>query len=306
MLNTKPSVLALIGSTCTYKSKIAIELAKKYPFEIISADSRLVYKGMDIGTSKPSLEERKDIPHHMVDIVEPDFNYSVALYKKEVEQRTNEIFARGKTPLIVGGTGLYINSVLLGLNIPEVKPDLSFRRQLKEYTQEELYRNLSVLDPKACNIIHKNDNFRTIRALEVIYKTNKLFSKLKTMCALPFNVKWIGLSYQDKELHTQTIKTRTEAFCNNGFVEEVKILISKFGIIDLFKNTIGYKEAIDYLNNKITKEEMIAKIILHTKQFAKRQATWFKANKNIQWICLDDLQEEQLLNEIDKQLTLAS
>ncbi len=178
--NKNSVIYALVGPTCTHKSNIAIEFAKKYPFEIISADSRLIYKEMDIGTSKPSDAEMKEVPHHMINLAEPSENYSVGLYKKEAEEKINNIFSRGKIPLFVGGTGLYLNSVLLGLSIPEVKPDLSLRRELKDFTQEELYGNLTKLDPKAAEIIHKNDNFRTIRALEVIYKTNKLFSELKS------------------------------------------------------------------------------------------------------------------------------
>ena len=294
----KKTIYALVGPTCTFKSSIAIELAKKYPFEIISADSRLVYKGMDIGTSKPTLDERKNVLHHMIDILEPQDEYSVGLYKKECEDKIDAIFKRGKIPLFVGGTGLYLNAVLLGLSIPEVKPDLSFRRQLKEFTQEELHKNLKELDSKAAEIIHKNDNFRTIRALEVIYKTNKLFSKLKTMRELPYDVAWIGLTYQDRELHTKKIKMRTESFSNNGFLDEVKNLVDKYGELELFKRTIGYCEAIDFFKNKIDKEKMIQNITLSTRQFAKRQMTWFRANKKINWINLDNLNYEETLKRV--------
>lgn len=288
----------MIGSTCTGKSAIGIDLANKLPFEIISADSRLVYKGMDIGTSKPTLNERKNIPHYMIDIVEPGADYSVALYKRETENIIKDIFKRDKIPLFVGGTGLYLNSVLLGLSIPEVKPDLSLRRQLRELSQEELYKKLAELDIDATKIIHKNDNFRTIRALEVIYKTNKLFSKLKTIRELPYEVCWIGLAYHDRKLHVEKIKSRTESFCSNGFIDEVKGLIEKYGEPDLFKNTIGYKEAIDYIKGRTDKNQMIEKITLSTKQFAKRQMTWFKANKKIKWICLDDLDYKSALDEV--------
>ena len=153
-------IYALVGPSCTFKSRLGIDIAGKFPCEIISADSRLLYKGMDIGTSKPTVQERSMVFHHMVDMVEPNFNYSVALYKKETENLIQNIFAKSKIPLFVGGTGLYLNSVLLGLNIPEVKPDVSFRRQLKQFTQEDLYKNLSSLDPKATSIIHPNDHFR--------------------------------------------------------------------------------------------------------------------------------------------------
>ena len=222
-------IYALVGPTCTFKSTFAIELAKKYPLEIISADSRLVYKDMNIGTSKPTQDERKGVPHYMIDLVDPGFDYSVALYKKESEKKINDIFAKDKITFFVGGTGLYLNSVLLGLSIPEVKPDLSFRRQLKEFTQEELYKRLSELDSKATQIIHKNDNVRTIRALEVIFKTNKLYSELKTTRDVPYKVTWIGLTYQDKDIHKKMIRKRTESFCNNGFIDEVENLLKKYG-----------------------------------------------------------------------------
>ena len=300
----KKIIYAIVGPTCTYKSTIGIDIASRdvacnvSTFEIISSDSRLVYKGMDIGTSKPTQEERKNIPHYMIDIVEPDTNYSVALYKRETENIIKDIFERDKIPLFVGGTGLYLNSVLLGLSIPEVKPDLSLRRQLKELSQEELYKKLTELDPDATKIIHKNDHFRTIRALEVIYKTNKLFSKLKTIRELPYDVCWIGLAYKDRILHVEKIKSRAESFYGNGFIDEVKSLLDKYGELDLFKNTIGYKEAIDYIKVRISLKEMIEKITLSTKQFAKRQMTWFRANKKINWIYLDELDYKRAFDKV--------
>jgi len=294
----RQQIIAIAGQTCTYKSKLAIDLAKRFPFEIISADSRLIYKEMDIGTSKPALEDRKLITHHMIDVASPNENYSVALYKKEAEEKIKQIFLRDKIPLFVGGTGLYLNSVLLGFSIPEVKPDLSFRRQLKDMPQEELYKRLSELDLEAAAKIHKNDNFRTVRALEVIYKTNKLFSSLKTSVELPFDVYWIGLMYKDRDLHQEKIKKRTSELFNNGFLDEVKNLLSKYGELDLFKNTIGYKEAVEHLKGWISFNELIEKITLHTRQFAKRQITWFKANKKINWICLDDLSYESVFEYV--------
>lgn len=291
-------IFALVGPSCTYKSKMAIDLASKYPFEIISADSRLIYKGMDIGTSKPTLEERKTIPHYMIDLVEPNFNYSVALYKNESEEKIQNIFLRNKIPLLVGGTGLYLNSVLLGLIIPEVKPDVSFRRQLKQYSQEELYKNLKKLDPWASEIIHSNDNFRTIRALEVIYKTNKLYSRLRTTRSLPFNVNWIGLTYQDRKFHSKLIEKRAFSFCGNGLIDEVKSLVRQYGELDLLKKTIGYSEVLDFLKNNIKLEEMIQKITLHTRQLVKRQMTWFRANKKIHWVYLDNISYKEALDMV--------
>ena len=292
------TIYALVGPSCTYKSSIAIELAKKYPFEIISADSRLVYTEMDIGTSKPTCDEMREVPHHMINLVEPNENYSVGIYKRESDKKINDIFSKGKTPLFVGGTGLYINSVLLGLSIPEVKPDLSFRKQLKEFTQEDLYKNLKNLDPKALDVIHKNDNFRTVRALEVIYKTNKLFSKLKIIKELPFRVVWIGLTYKDRELHTEKIKNRAEVFCRNGFIDEVKHLLDKYGELDLFKRTIGYSEVIDYLKTLLDKDKLIEKITLNTRRLVKRQMTWFRSNKNIKWEYVDELDYKRALERV--------
>ena len=292
------AVYAIVGPSCTFKSKLAIELALKFPFEIISADSRLIYKGMDIGTAKPTIEERKSVQHHMIDIVEPDFNYSVALYKHDAERKINEIVSRNKIPLFVGGTGLYLNSVLMGLSIPEVKPDSSFRRQLKTFTQEELYENLKRVDPKAAEIIHKNDNFRTVRALEVIYKTNKLFSRLKTINKFPFNVRWIGVAYENRDLHCEKIKERAYSFCKEGFINEVSSLVEKYGELDLFKNTIGYAEAVQFLNGKIKLTEMVDKITLHTRQLVKRQMTWFRSNKEINWFYLDAMDYKELFDRV--------
>ena len=298
--SSKPLILALVGPTCTGKSNLAIELAKKHPIEIISSDSRLVYKEMDIGTSKPTREERKLISHHMIDIIEPGKDYSVGLYKKEVENIIDDIFSRKKIPLLVGGTGLYLNSILLGLSIPEIKADLSFRRQLKECTQEELFNNLRELDPKATEIIHKNDNYRTIRALEIIYKTNKLYSRLRIMREPPYNVVWIGLMYENKISHLETIQKRTQQFCSNGFVDEVEYLLRKYGELDLFKKTIGYSEVIDFLKDRTNKEKMIENISLNTKQLAKRQMTWFRANKKINWLKLGDYDFKDILLRMEE------
>lgn len=288
------TVLAIVGPTCTKKSSIAIELAKKHPFEIISCDSRLVYKEMDIGTSKPTLEERKSIPHHMIDVVFPNEDYSVALYKKEAGKLIDNIFKRDKIPLFIGGTGLYLKAVLSGLSIPEVKPDKELRNELKTIPQNKLYKRLSKLDPEAAKKIHENDNLRTVRALEVIYTTGKLFSEQKKKKDLPFNVKWIGLTYKDRDLHAEQIKNRTKMFLSNGFIDEVKTLLNKYGELQLFKDTIGYAEVIDHLNGKFDKDKMIEMIALSTKQFAKRQMTWFRANKDINWIYLDDLKYSRL------------
>lgn len=294
----KKKIFALVGPSCTFKTAISIELAKKFPFEIISADSRLVYKGMDIGTSKPTLEERAGISHHLIDVIEPDKNYSVAIYKNECEIRIQEILKKGKIPLFVGGTGLYLNAVLLGLSLPEVQPDVSFRRQLRDLSQEELYKRLQSLDPKATEIIHRNDNFRTIRALEVIYKTNKLFSELKSVKESPYDVTWIGLGYEDRDFHETLIKKRAFGFCGSGLIEEVKGLISQYGELDIFRKTIGYSEVLDFLKNNYTLEEMIDKVTQNTRALVKRQMTWFRANKNISWVCLDKLDYRDALDKV--------
>lgn len=288
-MNSQQTIYALVGPTCTFKSALAIDLASKVPFEIISCDSRLVYKSMDIGTSKPLLIDQKKVPHYMIDVVEPSFNYSVALYKNGANLAIEDIFSRNKIPLVVGGSGLYLNSILSGLSIPSVKPDLDLRKELKKIPQHELYKKLIELDSPSCEVIDKNDNFRTIRALEVIYKTNKQFSSQKLLQKLPYKVFWIGLTYNDRKIHTEKIRDRAKGFCNNDFIDEVKYLVAKYGKLDLFKNTIGYKEAINFLSNKLNLDEMFNQITLHTKQFAKRQMTWFKANKNINWVYLDGL-----------------
>lgn len=298
MVESKKKIFAIVGPSCTYKTAISIELAKKHPFEIISADSRLVYKGMDIGTSKPTVEERAGIPHYLIDVIEPDKDYSVAIYKNECEIRIEEITKRKKIPLFVGGTGLYLNSVLLGLSLPDVQPDVSFRRQLKDFSQEELYKRLQSLDPKATEIIHRNDNFRTVRALEVIYKTNKLFSELKSIKESPYDVTWIGLSYEDRDFHEELIKKRAFGFCGNGLIEEVKNLVSKYGELEILKKTIGYSEVLDFLRNTYTLEETIGKITQNTRALAKRQMTWFKANKSINWIYLDKLDYRDALDKV--------
>lgn len=288
MNKNNSSVIAICGPTCTHKSKIAIELAKKYPIEIISADSRLIYKYMDIGTCKPSVSEMEGIPHHMIDIVEPNEEFSVGNYKSQVEKIILEIQAKDKMPLLVGGTGLYLNAVLGGLSIPKVESDKEYRESVKNIPQMELHFKLKKLDPEAAKKIHENDNFRTVRALEVIEKTGELFSRQKKIHDLPFEVKWIGINYKDVSVHNEKIKQRTSSFCNEGFFKEVESLLKKYGELEIFKNTIGYNEAIKYLKNEINKEELIEEIFINTRQYAKRQRTWFKANKKINWLYLDE------------------
>jgi tRNA dimethylallyltransferase len=253
---------------------------------------------MDIGTAKPTEKEKFGIPHYLIDIVEPGGNYTVSSYKNESEKLINDIFLRNKTPLFVGGTGLYLNSVLLGLSIPEVSPDASFRRQLKDISQDELHKRLISLDPKAAEIIHKNDNFRTVRALEVIYKTNKLFSELKTIKELPFDVCWIGLSYENRDHHEELVRKRAFGFCGNGLIDEVKGLVEKYGELELFRKTIGYSEVLDFLKNSYPLETMIDKITQNTRQLTKRQMTWFKANKKINWVYLDGLNYNAALDAV--------
>lgn len=299
-MTNKKTVFAIVGPTCTYKTGISIELSKENSFEIISADSRLVYRHMDIGTSKPTVEERGSIPHYMIDVASPGKDYTVGLYKREAEKLIEEIFKRNKTPLFVGGTGLYLNSVLTGLSIPKVEPDEELRKELNKISQQELYSELKEIDPKACEKIHENDTFRTVRALEVIKKTGNLFSDSKKIHPLPFEVKWIGLTFDDRETHTRLFRKRAELFLENGFIDEVKFLLDKYGELKLFRDTIGYKEVIEYLKDEVNKDEMVEKITLSTRQFAKRQRTWFRQNKEINWIYLDDKSIGMALDEAKK------
>lgn len=276
----KNKVIAVVGATASGKTAYAVELAKQINGEIISADSRLVYKDFDIGTAKPSFDERQGVPHYMLDIVEPYENYSAGLYVKEAKKCVNDILSRGKTPILAGGTGLYFNILLNNYDLPEIEPDWKLREELSELSFEELEQRLLKLDKDA--FVEKNDKKKAIRYIEIIKSTGKPLSEARGVNEIEYDVEWIGLNFPREELYDR-INRRVDLMIEMGLVDETKNLLEKYGRIGNLIDTIGYREIIMALDGVMSMDEAVEKLKQNTRNYAKRQLTWFRKNENIKW-----------------------
>lgn len=280
-------VIAVVGATASGKTSYAIELAKKINGEIISADSRLVYKGMDIGTAKPTIDEMQEIPHYMIDVVEPEYNYSVGLYVKEAKKHITDIISRGKVPIVVGGTGLYFRVLLENYDLPDVKPDYELRKELSSYSYEELLEMLTKLDEKAANSVEKNDKKKLIRYIEIIKLAGKPLDLVRRVKEKEFNVEWVGLNFP-REILYDRINKRVDLMIEQGLIDETKKLLQKHGRISNITDTIGYREVLSYLDGELSLDEAKDKLKQNTRNYAKRQLTWFRKNEQINWNCYPD------------------
>lgn len=280
-------VIAVVGATASGKTSYAIELAKKINGEIISADSRLVYKGMDIGTAKPTIDEMQEIPHYMIDVVEPEYNYSVGLYVKEAKKYITDIISRGKVPIVVGGTGLYFRVLLENYDLPDVKPDYELRKELSSYSYEELLEMLTKLDEKAANSVEKNDKKKLIRYIEIIKLAGKPLDLVRGVKEKEFNVEWVGLNFP-REILYDRINKRVDLMIEQGLIDETKKLLQKHGRISNITDTIGYREVLSYLDGELSLDEAKDKLKQNTRNYAKRQLTWFRKNEQINWNCYPD------------------
>lgn len=278
----KIKVIAIVGATASGKTAYSIDLAKKINGEIISADSRLVYKGFNIGTAKPTIEERKGIPHYLIDIVEPEFDYSAGIYKQEATKIINKITERGHIPIIVGGTGLYIDILLKNFSLPQIEPNRKLREKLYKLDIEKLYQVLEEKDTDAAQSIDKNDRKKIIRAIEIINTTGKSLKDSRGIEDSQYDVEWIGRNFDRKTLY-ERIDKRVDLMIEAGLLEETKQLLDKHGRIPNLINTIGYREIIGYLDNNYSLEEAKELLKKNTRNYAKRQLTWFRKNSEIKW-----------------------
>ncbi|MBU1177043.1 MAG: tRNA (adenosine(37)-N6)-dimethylallyltransferase MiaA [Patescibacteria group bacterium] len=276
-------LIIILGPTASGKSDLAIKLAQKFNGEIISADSRQIYKEMNIGTAKIIKKEMSGVPHYMIDIVKPNQKFTLAQFQKKTIKIIKDIQKRNKLPLLVGGTGLYIQSIVDNLKIPETKPDKKLRNKLEKLTNQELINKLKKLDSKALKIIDLKNKRRLIRALEICLLTKKPFSEQRKKNKSIFNTLQIGIKLNTKNLEQKIIK-RIEKMIKNGLIKENKKLLKKYGDKPYSMSGIGYQEIISYLNNKINLDQAKELIKIHTRQYAKRQMTWFKRDKTIKWI----------------------
>ncbi len=273
---TKKRVLAIAGPTASGKTKLAIEKAKELDGEIISADSRLVYKGFDVATAKPNMEEREGIPHYLIDVVEPEYDYSVADFKKEAEQKIDDIISRGKLPIVAGGTGLYFRILLENYALPKIDCKLELRQELEQIDNEELYKELCEKDPVYAKKVHPNNKVRLVRVLEVIRTLNKPFSEACGLKEPEYDVEWLFPKIESREVLYDRINKRVDIMLENGIVDETKYLLNKHGRIKNLVGTIGYQEMIAYLDGQCSLEEAVETLKMNTRRYAKRQLTWFR------------------------------
>ncbi|HEY9810639.1 MAG TPA: tRNA (adenosine(37)-N6)-dimethylallyltransferase MiaA [Halomicronema sp.] len=278
-----PKLIVICGSTATGKTETSIALAKQLNSVILSADSRCVYKEFNIGTAKPNATDQQSIPHHLIDICDPTETLTVADYQHQAQQLISQYHQKGIIPLLVGGTGLYIKAIVRGLKIPRVGPHPALRTQLQSLGQHQLYAILQQIDSVAAQKIHPNDPVRTLRALEVFYVTGRPISEQQGENPPPYQILQIGLDCQP-ELLQKRIEDRTEKMLDAGWVDEVNYLGNKYGWDLPLLATLGYQEIKQYLMGELSFEAAKDLIILHTRQFAKRQRTWFRAISQIQWL----------------------
>ncbi len=300
----KKPLLVLTGPTAIGKTDISLELAKKIRGEIISADSMLVYREMNIGTAKPDQYQLSMVPHHMINIVNPDQIFNAAIYSRKAEEIIKEIDSRDRLPVLSGGTGLYINAVINGYSFTEAVADSKLRMELLQdsivYGKEHLFDKLVKIDPVSAEKIHKNNVKRVIRALEVYYLTGK---KLSAAAAdnkpdSPYDLIFFGLTADRKTLYNR-IEKRVDKMIASGLVEEVEGLLNRGynpGLNSM--QGLGYKEMVHYLNGELSLEEAIDLLKMNTRHFAKRQLTWFNRDSRIIWLDINQKSDKEILDEI--------
>lgn len=293
------NLIILTGPTAVGKTDLSIRLAKETNGEIISADSMQVYRTMDIGTAKIKKEEMSGIPHHLIDILDPDEEFNVVLFKKYAKEAIEDITGRGKTPIIVGGTGFYIQAVLYDIDFEENDDDMSYRYKLEAIAKEKgnihLHNMLDNIDHEAALKIHPNNIRRVIRALEFYDKTGKKISEHNEREAArksPYNFEYFVLNDERSKLYDR-IDKRVDVMIKEGLLDEVKGLLDKGYTRDLVSmQGLGYKEIIDYLNGAVTIDEAVYTLKRDTRHFAKRQLTWAKREKEVTWVNKYDFADE--------------
>lgn len=287
----KPKVIFVVGPTASGKTELAIALARHFDGEIVSADSMQIYKGISIASAAPTAEEKSLAVHHLVEFLEPQVKFSVADYVDLARKTINDIVSRGRLPIVVGGTGLYINSLIEGIEFADEKSSDKTRLKLEsEYDVlggEEMLKKLSQIDPVSSEKLSPNDKKRIVRAFEVFYSTGLTITEQNERSKLggkPYNEVIIGITFSDREKLYEKINRRVDLMVKNGIIEEAKAMRDK-GYTSA--QAIGHKEFYDYLDGIITIDEAVEKLKRETRRYAKRQLTWFRKNENINWLFTD-------------------
>ena len=287
----KPKVIVIAGPTASGKTSLSIDLAKSINGEIISCDSMQIYKGMDIGTAKVTKEEAEGIKHYLIDCVEPNERYTVSNFKKDAELCIEEILSKGKVPIIVGGTGLYVDSLIYGIEYSEMNFDEDYRNKLMKQAEteqglSELYSKAKEIDSQAVEKISPNDKKRIVRVLEIFNATGKT----KTELEIESRKKEIKYEYHvfivniERELLYDRINRRVDIMLEKGLIDEVKEIYEKYDSFPTAMQGLGYKEVVEFLQNQVTKEEMVDKIKKESRHYAKRQLTWFRKDDTFIWL----------------------
>lgn len=287
----KPKVIVIAGPTASGKTSLSIALAKRINGEIISSDSMQIYKDMTIGTAKPLPEEMDGIEHHLIDFVAPDERYSVADFKKNAEKKIEEIISKGKTPIVVGGTGLYIDTLIYGIEYPDIELDEEYRNELLEKADseeglKELYDEAKRMNPEATLKISSNDKKRITRILEVYKATGKTKTELEIISrqnGVKYDYRVFAIN-MDREKLYERINLRVDLMLQQGLIDEVAEILEKYDEFPTAMQGLGYKEVVQFLDGELTYEEMVEKLKQETRRYAKRQLTWFRKNKEIIWL----------------------
>lgn len=301
----KIKICAIVGPTASGKSSLAIWLAKQIDAEIISADSMQIYKGMNIGTAKPTDEEQKLVPHHMIDFLNQDELFSVADYVKMAKEAIEDVVNRGKKPILVGGTGLYVDSLLNGVQFQDQNENLAVRKklfeELEQFGSEHMLEKLKKFDFEYAQTLHPNNVKRIIRGLEIYSATGmKMSENLKLSKSVPscFDACRIGLTFYDRENLYKRINDRVDNMIDSGLLEEAKSIIGVGSSSHTSMQAIGYKEFMGFFNGTESLDECVSKLKQNTRKYAKRQLTWFRRNKDINWIYCDKLSNIEIKSKV--------
>lgn len=307
MTDSKIKIAAITGPTASGKTALAIRLANELNGEIISCDSMQIYKGMDIGTAKPTAEELSAAPHHLIDILPPDAPYSCSDYVKDAERAIEDITSRGKLPILCGGTGLYLDRLLKGGNDEDAACDEKVRAELKAFYEENgvdaLYERLCELDPESAESIHKNNVKRVMRAIEICIVTGKKKSEVdkhNSTVTDKYDHRIITLAFNDRQVLYDRIDRRVDMMINEGLVEETKQLLSD-GVFErspTASQAIGYKELFPYLRREATLEECVEELKRSSRRYAKRQITWFSGKEYAHKVFVDSQNSDETFEEI--------
>ena len=307
---TKPFLIVIVGPTASGKTELSIEVAKKFNGEIISGDSMQVYQGMDIGTAKVTTEEMEGIPHYMIDILPPDASFSAYEFKKRAEKYIKDITRRGKVPIIAGGTGLYIQSLLYNYafedesisedKMKQVKLKL---KELEHLNNNKLHEYLASFDKESAKDIHPNNRKRVLRAIEYYLKTKKLLSSRKKVQQFTenYDTLLIGIEMSRKTLYSR-INKRVDIMLDHGLFREVQQLVEQGYESCQSMQAIGYKELIPVINGQMIYEDAVNDLKQHSRQYAKRQMTWFKNKMSVHWLDKDNMSLQMMLDEITTQI----